>query len=116
MLRKKKWALVGGLILLAICMIIPAVAVLASGSATVSGTIPLVYTNVNVSNITANSATISWDTNSPGGNSVNSQVSYGVTTSYGKSVSDSSSGIHHSVNITGFHRARPIITKFNPQM
>ena len=101
MLRKKKWALVGGLILLAICMIIPAVAVLASGSATVSGTIPLVILNVNVSNVTANSATISWDTNSPGATTVNSQVSYGVTTSYGKSVSDSSSGIHHSVNITG---------------
>jgi hypothetical protein len=101
MVRKKKWALFGGLILLAICMIIPGVAVMANGVVTVSGTIPLVISNVQVTNITINSATVSWNTNSPGSTTVNSQVSYGVTTSYGASVIDSSSGVHHSVNLTG---------------
>ena len=102
MLRKQKWMLLGGLILLALCMIIPGVTVLAAtGSVAVSGKIPLVILNVNVSNVTTNSATISWDTNSPGTTTVNSQVSYGTSISYGKSASDSSSGIHHSVNITG---------------
>jgi hypothetical protein len=101
MLRKQKWALLGGLILLAICLIIPGVSVMANGVVTVSGTMPLMISNVQVTNITINSATISWDTNSPGSTTVNSQVSYGITTSYGTSVTDSSSGVHHSVNLTG---------------
>jgi hypothetical protein len=101
MLRKQKWALLGGLILLAICLIIQGVAVMANEVVTVSGTMPLMISNVQVTNITINSATISWDTNSPGSTTVNSRVSYGITTSYGMSVTDSSSGVHHSVYITG---------------
>ena len=99
MVRKKKWVLLGGLILLVICMIIPGVAVMANGVVTASGTMPLMISNVQVTNIAINSATISWDTNSPGTQIVNSQVSYGVTTGYGSVASDTSSGIHHSVNI-----------------
>ena len=100
MLRKKKWVLLGGLIMLAICIVVPGVIVLASGSTTVAGTVPLNIYNVVVSNITSNSAAISWDTNNPTSSSVASQVSYGVTTSYGKNVTDNTSG-HHSVNISG---------------
>jgi Bacterial Ig-like domain (group 3) len=48
MLRKKKWVILGGLILLAICMVVPAVMVLASSSASVkvSGTMPLLIFDV----------------------------------------------------------------------
>ena len=101
MLRKNKWALLGGLILVAICMVMPGVMVLASSSAsvTLSGTVPLNIYNVQVTNITSHSATISWNTNNPSGSSVNSVVSYGVTTSYGSSVSETSSGLH-SVNLS----------------
>ena len=101
MLRKKKWVVFGGLILLAICMILPGVTVMASSSTvTLSGKVPLNIYDVQVTNITATSASISWDTNNPSGDSVNSQVFYGKDPSYGKSVSDNSAG-HHSVNISG---------------
>ena len=100
MLRKKKWALLGGLILLAICMIIPGVAVMANGVVPVSGTLPLIISNVQVSSITTTSATISWDTNTPSTQTVNSQVAYGITTGYGSVANDTSSGIHHFVNIS----------------
>lgn len=86
--------------MLAICMVVPGVLVLASGSVTVSGMVPLNIYNVQVTNITSNSATISWDTNNPTSSSVTSQVSYGKDTNYGKSVSDNSAG-HHVVNISG---------------
>jgi len=45
------------------------------------------------------SATISWNTNNPSSSSVTSQVSYGTTTGYGSSVSDTSLGLH-SVNLS----------------
>jgi alpha-tubulin suppressor-like RCC1 family protein len=100
MLRKQKWAFLGGLILLAICMVIPGAAVMASGSTiAVSGTIPLIISNVQVTNITTTSATISWNTNNPSGSSVTSQVSYGITIGYGSGVSNTSSGLH-SVNLS----------------
>jgi len=101
MLRKKKWVILAGLILLAICMVVPGVMVLASSSAAikVSGTIPLTIYDVVVSNITSHSAAISWKTNNPSGSQVNSVVSYGVTLAYGSSVSDTSSGLH-SVNLS----------------
>lgn len=86
--------------MLIISMILPGVSTLASSSTTVAGTIPLNVYNVQVINITTTSATISWDTNNPTGVSVTSQVSYGITTGYGKSVSDNSSE-HHSVDISG---------------
>jgi len=85
----------GGLVMLALCMLIPGAMVMAStGTSTVSGTIPLLISNVQVTNITTTSATISWNTNNPAGSSVTSQVSYGTTTSYGNSVSDTSTGLH----------------------
>jgi len=97
MLRKPKWALLGGLILLALCMITRGAMVMAStGSTTVSGTLPLIISDVQVS-LTACSATITWDTN---GNA-NSEVFYGTTTSYGKSVLNSSLVSQHSITITG---------------
>ena len=64
MLKKQKWMLLGGLILLAICMILPGVFVMAStGSTSVSGIVPLNIYNVQVTNITATSAIITWNTN-----------------------------------------------------
>jgi hypothetical protein len=99
MLRKQKWAVVGGLILLVICMVIPGAAVMASGSTAVSGTVPLNIYNVQVTNITTTSATISWNTNNASGSSVSSVVSYGITIGYGSSVNNTSSGLH-SVNLS----------------
>jgi hypothetical protein len=97
MLRKPKWALLGGLILLALCMITRGAMVMAStGSTTVSGTLPLIISDVQVS-LTSCSATISWDTD---GNA-NSQVFYGTTTNYGQSVVNSSLVSQHSITITG---------------
>ena len=69
------------------------------GTTSVSGTVPLNIYNVQVTNIKTTSATISWNTNNPSGSSVTSQVSYGIDTSYGSSVSDSSTGLH-SVNLS----------------
>ena len=100
MLRKKKWLILVGLILLAICMIIPGVAVFASSGTTgLSGTVPLNIYNVQVTNIKTTSATISWNTNNPAGSSVTSQVAYGIDTSYGSNVGDTSTGVH-SVNLS----------------
>ena len=82
-------------------MVVPGVMVLASSSSsvTVSGTIPLTIYNVVVSNITSNSATISWNTNNPSGSPVNSVVSYGKTAGCGSNVNETSSGLH-SVNLS----------------
>jgi hypothetical protein len=98
MLRKQKWAILGGLILLVLCMIVPGVSVLAA-STTIGGTVPLNISNVQVTNIKTTSDTISWNTNNPTGSSVTSQVSYGIDTTYGSSVPDTSSGLH-SVNLS----------------
>jgi hypothetical protein len=99
MLRKQKWVVLGGLILLVICMVIPGVVVLAAGSTNLSGVVPLNIYNVQVTNNKTTSATISWNTNNPSSSSVTSQVSYGTTTGYGSSVSDTSLGLH-SVNLS----------------
>jgi hypothetical protein len=96
MLRKQKWAILGGLILLALCMIIPGVSVLAA-STTLGGTVPLNISNVQVTN-NKTTSTISWNTNNPSSSPVTSQVSYGTTSSYGSSVPDISTGLH-SVNL-----------------
>ena len=71
---------------------VPAMAA-TTGVTTVGGTIPLVISNVQVTGITTNSATITWDTN---GNA-NSQVIYNGTSSplYSTLV------MHHSVTLTG---------------
>ena len=62
------------------CAVLPAAAVLASNSGTViSATVPLVIGSVNVSNITAAGAIVSWQTNGAS----NSQVEYGIDTGYG---------------------------------
>jgi hypothetical protein len=55
MLRKKKWVILGGLILLTICMVVPGVMVLASSGASVtaSGTMPLL-----IFDVTANPSTV----------------------------------------------------------
>ena len=89
MLRKQKWALLGGLILLAMCMIIPGVAVMASGSTVgvpapflstyptcrlpISPPLPPLSHGIQIILL---------------GSSVTSQVSYGITTGYGSNVSD----------------------------
>jgi Bacterial Ig-like domain (group 3)/Purple acid Phosphatase, N-terminal domain len=99
MLRKQKWAILGGVILLALCMIVPGVSVLAA-STTVGGTVPLNISNAQVTNIKTTTATISWNTNNPSSSSVTSQVSYGTDTTYSiGSVPDTSSGLH-SVNLS----------------
>jgi Fibronectin type III domain len=66
-----------------ICLIytvLPAAAVLASGSGTnITATVPLVISNVSVSGITSSSAVIAWQTNGAS----NSRVEYGADSSYG---------------------------------
>ncbi|MDD5687129.1 MAG: carbohydrate binding domain-containing protein [Elusimicrobia bacterium] len=63
-----------------------------------SDTTPPIMTNVASSDITWNSAVINWLTNEPS----DSQVEYGLTTSYGNSsVLDTVKVTNHSVNITG---------------
>ncbi len=100
-MKNKIWWLLGSVILV-IGIFLPSMSALASSSSsiTLSGTIPLVITNVNVSNITTNSATISWTTSNQSTSSVSSQVFYGITTGYGQNAIDNSS-INHSVNLTG---------------
>jgi uncharacterized membrane protein len=64
------------------CVIMLATPVMAAGSidtSVVSGTLPFVINNLNVSAIDYYSATISWQTNFP----ADSQVEYGTNTSYG---------------------------------
>jgi len=58
---------------------------------------PLTITNVQASNISANSAVVTWHTNNP----ANSRVDYGMTTTYGSSVTDSTSVTSHSMPISG---------------
>jgi hypothetical protein len=58
---------------------------------------PLTLMSVQASNINANSAVVTWQTNTP----ANSRVDYGTTTSYGSSVSDGSNGTSHSLTLNG---------------
>jgi hypothetical protein len=53
--------------------------------------------SVQASNINANSALVTWQTNNP----ANSRVDYGTTTAYGSSVSDGSNVRSHSVTLNG---------------
>jgi hypothetical protein len=97
-MKNKKWMLLGGLIALAMYLLCPGMPAVASttGSTAVSGIVPLTISDVQVS-VTSCSATITWNTN---GNA-NSEVLYGTTTSYGKSVVNSSLVSQHSITITG---------------
>jgi hypothetical protein len=65
-------------------------------SITVTFVPPPIISDITVSNITASSATITWTTNQMS----DSLVEYGVTTSYGSSVSDSTLTINHSITLT----------------
>src|SRR3989442_961317 len=58
---------------------------------------PLTISNVQASNISANSAVVTWQTS----NSANSRVDYGTTMNYGSSVSDGSNVRSHSLTING---------------
>ena len=53
--------------------------------------------NVQVTNISSNSATISWTTDA----AADGKVNYGVTSGYGSQVSDPAIGATHTVNVTG---------------
>ena len=53
--------------------------------------------NVNAINITSNSVEIEWETNEQS----DSRVGYGLDTSYGNEVRDSSLVTSHKVNLTG---------------
>jgi len=65
-------------------------------SVTVTGT-PIAVSNVQASDVTADSATITWDSNVPG----SSQVNYGTDSSYGSSSSiDNNLVTSHSVTLT----------------
>jgi len=57
-----------------------------------------VITNIQVTNITGTSATVTWTTNEP----ASSKVEYGATSGYGSSTTeDTNRVLNHSVNITG---------------
>ena len=59
-------------------------------------TTPPVISNIQVSNITQTSATITWQTDEES----NSVVSYGLTTSYGSATSGEANATYHEVNLT----------------
>ncbi|MBI5748392.1 MAG: fibronectin type III domain-containing protein, partial [Nitrospinae bacterium] len=59
--------------------------------------IPPTISNINVTNITINSATITWTTDQPS----DSLVEYGETTLYGQLLADSTLTTNHSVTLTG---------------
>jgi len=58
---------------------------------------PLTITSVQASNINANSAVVTWQTNNP----ASSRVDYGTTTSYGSFVSDGTNVKNHSLTLNG---------------
>jgi hypothetical protein len=58
---------------------------------------PLTINQVQASNINANSAVITWQTNNP----ANGRVAYGTTVNYGAAVSDSTSLNNHALIISG---------------
>jgi len=58
---------------------------------------PLTITNVQASDINADSAVVTWQTNNP----ANSRVDYGTTANYGSSVADAATVTNHSVTISG---------------
>ena len=66
------------------------------GGGGTDGTPPTIY-NVQVINITATAATITWDTDEP----ANGLVGYGLTTSYGSNASHASYVTNHSLDVTG---------------
>ena len=72
------------------------------------GTSPLlIITSISSSNITGMAATITWRTNRP----ADSQVEYGVTTSYGNVVSLKTLETDHQMTIFGLTRTRSTITE-----
>lgn len=98
-----KWKFVSCLVVLA-CLILQAAPVMAQGGGTeVTGTVPLVNSDVSASNITETSATIAWNTN---GNAT-SQVFYDTAShdnvaDYAHQTSESLSLVlTHSVSLTG---------------
>ncbi|MFA4829001.1 MAG: DUF1566 domain-containing protein [Thermodesulfovibrionales bacterium] len=58
--------------------------------------IPPTISNIAISNITTNSATITWTTDQPS----DSLIQYGTTTSYGSSITDSTLTTSHSITLT----------------
>ncbi len=58
-----------------------------------------IITEIVVSNVTTTSATITWITDQPS----DSLVSYGTTTAYGNTISDSAPVTSHSITITGLN-------------
>ena len=100
---KKKWKLISFLVLLA-CVILQAAPVMAEGGGTeVTGTVPLVTSNVTASSITTSSAVISWQTS----NNATSQVFYDIV--YREDIDDyvyhtpeyTTPVSEHSVHLTG---------------
>ncbi|MFH1460570.1 MAG: CFI-box-CTERM domain-containing protein [Candidatus Omnitrophota bacterium] len=77
-----------------------------TNSVVVTDNVAPLISSVNISNITQSSATVSWNTDEP----ANSQIQYGVTTSYGYQTAMNTSMVtSHSVSIanlnsdTGYH-------------
>jgi len=100
---KKKWKLISFLVLLA-CVILQAAPVMAEGGGTeVTGTVPLVTSNVSATSITQTSAVISWQTSS----NATSQVFYDIV--YREDIDDyvyhtpeyTTPVSEHSVHLTG---------------
>lgn len=79
--------------------------------------VPPVITNVQATNITVSTAHISWDTNK----SANSKVLYGLTTTYGSTVTDAASVTSHGLDLTGlqpnttYHYQVQSVDKWNNQ-
>lgn len=71
-----------------------------SGDYTFTTSGQAIISNVQVSNIRSDGATITWDTNAP----ADSKVSYGLTTSYGSQVTDSNLVRSHSITLTGLNQ------------
>ncbi len=63
----------------------------------VTDTIPPAIIDVEVSDITNQSATVTWDTDEPG----TTRIDYGTTTVFTDSIADSSFSLDHSVDLTG---------------
>lgn len=104
---KMKWKLISYLVLLA-CVILQAAPVMAEGGGTeVTGTVPLVTSNVSATSITQTSAVISWQTSS----NATSQVFYDIV--YREDIDDyvyhtpeyTTPVSEHSVHLTGLSSA-----------
>jgi hypothetical protein len=65
--------------------------------------------NVTVTNVSGSTADVNWDTDQP----TDSQVEYGIDTSYGSVISNPALVAHHSLHLTGLPEATPIFYRIS---